>query len=303
MQEDQQAYFMFTAKSRLDKSINSLLGIVEGIAVDKVINEAEVTFLNLWVDDHRDVRKCHPFNELLPVVAKALEDAILSEEERQDILWLCDRLRSTEYYDMVTADVQRLHGVLGGIVADGVLTADELTGLSDWLEDHAHLNGCWPYDEVDSMLTKVMADKKISKAEHRRLMEFFAEFTAILDTRTIRSPRITKGQTIGGLCAVCPKIEIPHRSFCFTGESLKYTRRELSDVVLAHGGRVLTSVSPNLDYLIIGANGNSCWAYACYGRKVEKAVELRKQGARLLLVHENDFHDAVADANAGANGR
>ena len=47
------------------------------------------------------------------------------------------------------------------------------------------------------------------------------------------------------------------------------------------------------DFLIIGADGNPCWAYACYGRKVEKAVHLRKQGSRLLIVHENDFWDAV----------
>lgn len=50
-----------------------------------------------------------------------------------------------------------------------------------------------------------------------------------------------------------------------------------------------------LNYLVIGAEGNPCWAFACYGRKVEKAVELRKKGVRVVIVHENDFHDAVLD--------
>ena len=58
----------------------------------------------------------------------------------------------------------------------------------------------------------------------------------------------------------------------------------------------MTGVSRYLNYLVIGAEGNPCWSYACYGRKVEKAVELRRAGAQILLVHENDFHDAVADA-------
>lgn len=62
------------------------------------------------------------------------------------------------------------------------------------------------------------------------------------------------------------------------------------------GGEVVNHVSSHVDYLVIGADGNPCWAYACYGRKVEKAVQLRKKGGRILLVHENDFHDAVADA-------
>jgi len=29
---------------------------------------------------------------------------------------------------------------------------------------------------------------------------------------------------------------------------------------------------------------------------VEKAVELRKKGANIVILHENDFHDAVLDA-------
>lgn len=57
------------------------------------------------------------------------------------------------------------------------------------------------------------------------------------------------------------------------------------------------NVSKSTDYLVIGAEGNPCWAYACYGRKVEAAVNLRKEGYRIILVHENDFHDAVADIN------
>ncbi len=48
-------------------------------------------------------------------------------------------------------------------------------------------------------------------------------------------------------------------------------------------------------YVVIGAEGNQCWAYSCYGRKVEKAIKLRKEGVRVVIVHELDFHDAVAN--------
>ena len=51
-----------------------------------------------------------------------------------------------------------------------------------------------------------------------------------------------------------------------------------------------------LDYLVIGANGNECWAYSAYGRKVEQAIELRKSGSRLTIIHEFDFWDAVEDS-------
>jgi NAD-dependent DNA ligase len=296
MHTDHQPYIKFSSKSRIEKSINSLLGIVEGIVIDGEINSSEVSFLNLWLSEHADVQHQHPYNELVPVVQSAIADGVLSQDEHDDIVWLCERLRSTEYFDKTTADLQRLHAILGSTVADGVVTEAELRGLSQWLQDHEHLKTCWPFDEVDSLITGILRDKVIDADEQKLLKSFFSEFLGVLDDRTITSPLITESENIVGLCAVCPEIEFQGSKFCFTGASTKYTRASLASIVEGLGGEVLPSVNKHVSYLVIGAEGNPCWAYACYGRKVEKAVELRKKGVRVLIVHENDFHDAVADA-------
>ncbi|WP_222102284.1 BRCT domain-containing protein [Candidatus Propionivibrio aalborgensis] len=275
--------------------MNSLLGLIEGISIDGAINASELGFLHLWLSDHDEVQHRHPFNELVPVVHAAVADGVLTQDEREDIIWLCERLRSTEYFDKTTADLQRLHAVVGGIVADGHISEEELRGLSSWLQDHEHLKTCWPYDEIDSLITTVLVDKKIDEQEHQMLKNFFSEFTAVLDERTIVSPSFAEGTTLVGLCAVCPEVEFEGSLFCFTGASTRYTRTNLTEIVNRLGGEVVSTMSAKVRYLIIGADGNPCWAYACYGRKVEKAVQLRKSGVRLLIIHENDFHDAVAD--------
>ncbi|ROZ63435.1 BRCT domain-containing protein [Ramlibacter sp. WS9] len=295
MHADHVNHFKFTTRARLDKSINSLVGIVEGVAIDGAINHSEVSFLRMWFDEHVELQNCHPYTELVPVVSSAISDGVLTHEEREDILWLCERMASTEYYDQVTADLQRLHAVVGGIASDGIVTEAELRGLSAWLDDHEHLKSCWPYDEVASLVTAVLADGKISPQEQSMLRDFFSEFTSLLDDKTITSPSVKQGESLVGLCAVCPEIEFSGAKFCFTGASSKHKRSDLSALVQKLGGEVVGSLTSTVNYLVIGADGNPCWAYACYGRKVEKAVELRKAGARLLLVHENDFHDAVAD--------
>ena len=59
------------------------------------------------------------------------------------------------------------------------------------------------------------------------------------------------------------------------------------------GGIFKDSVVKNTDFLIVGDEGNPCWAFSCYGRKVEKAIELRKSGSKIQIVHENDFWDCV----------
>lgn len=296
MHPDHRPYARFTTRSRLEKSVNSLLGIIEGIAIDRAINSSEVGFLRLWLEDHQEVRALHPFNELMPVVQAAVADGELTLEERDDVVWLCKQLRSSEYFDRTTADLQRLHAIIGGIVADSRVLEGELRGLSAWLQDHEHLKTCWPYDEIDSLITGVMADQRIDEREHKMLKDFFSEFVAILDERTIVSPPVLESGAVVGLCAVCPDIVFTGSKSCFTGASSRYTRSQLAEKVSRLGGEFVPALSAKVTYLVIGADGNPCWAYACYGRKVERAVELRKAGARLAIVHENDFHDAVADS-------
>ncbi|RWA51033.1 hypothetical protein AU476_26205 [Cupriavidus sp. UYMSc13B] len=126
MASEIQSYFKFTGKGRLEKSINSLLGLLEGIAIDGTVTSGEVALLRMWLADNQDVANRHPFSELVPVVAEAVADGVLDPEERADLTWLCEKLRSTEFYDMVTADLQRLHAVVGGIASDGVISVEEM---------------------------------------------------------------------------------------------------------------------------------------------------------------------------------
>lgn len=298
MHEEQKGYFKFTGRSRIDKSINSLLGIIEGIAIDREINPSEINFLHLWLEDKLELRDRHPFNELVPVIQQALADRVLTEDEKNDIVWLCKRLASNEFYDRVTADLQRLHAVVGGIVADTSISEQELRGLSDWISDHDHLRGCWPYDEVGSLVTTVLADKIIDENEHEMLFRYFSEFVSLLDSKTIISAPIISGESVVGLCAVCPEIEFQDKIFAFTGASARYSRKKLAETVSHLGGSVASGPGKRVDYLVIGADGNPCWAFACYGRKVEKAVELRKSGVKIMIIHESDFHDAVLDAKS-----
>lgn len=191
MHPDNRPFFRFTGRGRLEKSINSLLGLLEGIAIDGKVTPGEVSMLRMWLEDHQDVAQRHPFNELVPAVASAVADGVLDDEERQDLLWLCERLRSTEFFNMVTADMQRLHALVGGIAADGEITVEEMRGLSDWLAEHEQLKTCWPYDEIETLTTKVLGDGSIDAEEQKMLLAFFAEFLAVLDERTVIPPKPT----------------------------------------------------------------------------------------------------------------
>lgn len=110
---------------------------------------------------------------------------------------------------------------------------------------------------------------------------------------------LRKKYAVSGICAFCPNIVFKSKTFCFTGESYRSKRADMAAAVLSLGGIVKSCVTAKTNYLIVGNAGNPCWAYACYGRKIEEAVRLRKDGEQVLIINETDFWDAVDDGLAG----
>lgn len=239
--------------------------------------------------------RLHPYNEIVPILREALKDGEVSEEERDDLIWVCARLGSNKFYDEITAGIQQLHGLLGGVVADGIISEDELRGVQSWMEENKQLRKRWPYDEIESLVVSVLADGSVDEVEQKMLMSFFAQFAQVLDDKTLSNPYILTDSTLKGVCANSPEIIFQGSRFCLTGASTRYPRSVFAEKITALGGSVVGSVSQKLNYLIIGGDGNPCWSYACYGRKVEKAIELRKAGAEIVIAHEFDLHKAIGD--------
>ncbi|MBL8852891.1 MAG: hypothetical protein JNK57_02855 [Planctomycetaceae bacterium] len=296
MHPDDHSYLKYTTRQQLDKAMHSLEGIVRGIAIDNLVNNRELVALTTWIGDHLQYANRHPFNDVISRLQAILADGVVDEEEIADVVWLCNKFTTEDtYFSKVTSDMQRLQGILGGIVADDKVTELELRGLREWMSDNEHLKTCWPYDELEALLLSILADGHLDEKEEEALKQFFNEFFVHTGHRAIELRSSEDIETISGVCAVCPEIRFPGHAFCFTGKSKRTTRAEIEEKILSLGGSFSPRVTQTIDYLIIGADGNPCWSYACYGRKVEAAVGLRKKGASLLIVHEYDFWDAYED--------
>jgi hypothetical protein len=300
---DHSSYRHFTRRQRFDRSVQTLTGIVAGISIDGRLNAAEVAELLNWCREYSDLLGRSPFNELKAKLDEALADGVIDPEEQEDLLWVCQNLSpDSPFYDEITQDVQRLHGLMHGIMADGEINVDEARGLQDWVDEHSHLKGMYPYDELDSLLTAALKDGRIDEQEQETLKEFFDDFVEYSfakragDEASRVRTGLTRERKIAGICAVCPDVSFDGNVFTFTGSSMKGPRRKLVEQVAKLGGRFSENVTRETQYLVVGAGGNPCWAFSCYGRKVEKAMEQRKVGVPIVIVHESDFWDAVTDA-------
>lgn len=298
-------YQRFTTPAVLHKSINTLRGIVAGITTDETVGQDEMNELVHWCELQSNLRNKHPFSELLPAVESACSDGVITSEESKDILWLCNNFTDdSSYYDNITSSIQFLAGLIHGVMADGELKDNEVSAIEKWISVNRFLSGTYPYDEINALLHAVLADKIITTDERNELMAFFSNIIEFKDSLNLKESdyqELRSEYNISGICAVNPEIEFKNRAYCFTGEFCRGLRAELEEKIVQFGGTAKSSVTKKTDYLVVGNAGNPCWAYACYGRKIEEAMKLRKEGAKVVIVNETDFWNA-ADAYEASSG-
>ena len=70
------------------------------------------------------------------------------------------------------------------------------------------------------------------------------------------------------------------KTFLFTGSMQKYTRKEAQELVLQNGGKIISAVSKNLDYLVAGEKA---------GSKLEKAKKI----PTIKIISENEFSEMI----------
>lgn len=292
-------YRTFTKPAELHKAINTLKGLVAGITTDYQISEDEVNELSHWCISHYDLIDRHPFSELIPLIQSVYEDGVLTKEEMNNIVWLCNNFVSdSDYYNLVTSSLQFLSGLIYGIMADNKITDDEIFALKSWVTANDFLSGCYPFDEIESLILSILEDGKITDEERDILKAFFSNFIDLSTSYNLNEKDLSalkERYSISGICAVCQNIDFDGNLFCFTGQSSRTTRNEIASLIEDLGGKFNNGITKQTRYLIVGNNGNPCWAFSCYGRKIEEAIDRRKNGQNLTIINEVDFWDIVDD--------
>jgi hypothetical protein len=288
-------YRRYTSKAEAHKAFNTLCGIVEGIAMDNKINDNEIRELESWCENHQHLMHSNPFRDVISNIQSLLTDSDdFCIETIEDIKWLCEIHKDGfSYYKTFSSDLQILNGILHGIMADGELLDSEIYSLAHWLENNQHLSTYFPYDKIVNILSEVLEDSKIDEEERLLLKSYFNDFIFInndeiqtqidLETKEVTSDHSYYSKVL--------KVEIIENQFSFTGKSSrKVSRDKIIELINEHGGKYVDGVSNKTKYLMVGDMGNPVWAFAAYGRKIEKAKNLNNsKSAEILIIHEDDF--------------
>lgn len=174
-----------------------------------------------------------------------------------------------------TLRLQTLQMILKSISADGVLTAEEISVLEQWMTENQVLEGNYPFDKVFHTVRQATQDGVLDADEKADMLDLFNRITDPV------------GHTECGCFDICGK------TFCLTGEFKAGGRSQVEAYFVARGGTASKSVTKKTDYLIVGELGSDMWSSGNYGSKVKKAMELQEKGSTIVIVKEGEASIAL----------
>ena len=68
------------------RSLNQLMGIVNGIVCDGHLHDGEVHFLSTWLQENEQLKVVYPANIIYRLIREALSDGVLTQDEKDHLL-------------------------------------------------------------------------------------------------------------------------------------------------------------------------------------------------------------------------
>ncbi|BEQ15041.1 BRCT domain-containing protein [Desulfoferula mesophila] len=185
--------------------------------------------------------------------------------------------------------LDELLGLAKGMAADGCINQLEAEFLQKWLIKNNDLNATWPINVINNRVNQMLCDGVLDGNEQKELLELLCSFTGQIPVeRELENMSCTLP-----LDSPPPALQFQGRAYCFTGKFVSGTRNDCQTAVLQLGGAVKNTVSKKTDYLVIGVIGSRDWVHTSYGRKIERAMELRDEGHGLAIVSEDHWAQHV----------
>jgi len=205
----------------------------------------------------------------------------MGNDESQDARGVNRKAEATDA-GLLGRSCEALWGICSGIMADQELGDEEIRFLDEWLRDNKEIAATWPGDVVYARVQDVLADGVITEDERNHLKQ---TLTGLIDGTLRDTPARPKTPTAMPIEETLT-IEIPGRSFCFTGTFLFGTQAACERAVSRRGGIPLPEVQPQLDYLVVGAMASEAWADMDFGRNVQQATDYQKEGCDIVIIGE-----------------
>jgi len=189
------------------------------------------------------------------------------------------------YARVADRQVDEIIGLCKGVLCDGAVNQSEAEFLLTWLENNRHAADQWPASVLYPRIQAMLEDGVLDDEEEQELLGLLMEITG--------KPGINvKGETASTTLPFddpAPRVNFSGETFCLTGKFACGPRREVEMAVMERGGLCKKNPCKNTAFLVVGEIGSRDWIHSSFGRKIEKAIQLRDGGASVAIISEERF--------------
>ena len=175
-----------------------------------------------------------------------------------------------------------LVGFLTGVASDGILNDQEVEALSSWLNRNESIRDKWPASVVVNRLNHILEDGLITEEERQDLLNTVQKITGTDSS----SPAVTYEASTEVWEDDVDEVTIAGSVFCLAGEFVSGDRNHMDTNLRLRGAETSPNVNKEVDFLVIGTLASRDWLYTSHGRKIEKAILLKRKGAKILVITE-----------------
>lgn len=274
----------FSFSREKQKSVHGLKGILAGIVADKRLNEKEFLFLDSWLKSQQYLAEDDDVKDILSRVGDILEDGVISLEELAQMQVRLEEIISSKSEDETdqVGKINELIGFLTGIAADGVLNDQEVSAMLTWLDNNEATKNKWPASVIVSRLEIILEDGIITDEEREDLLTTvnqFTEYDSYTDFSGVEASTEVWEDEIDSLV-------LPGTTFCLTGDFVSGDRYSVDTMLHCLGAETKSNVNKSVDYLVIGTLASRDWLYTSHGRKIEKALLLKRKDIPIKVITE-----------------
>jgi len=274
----------FSFSNEKDRALYGLKGILTGLVADKRLNEMELLFLDSWLQSQEFLSEDTDVLTILRQVGEILEDGVISPDELKQMQSRIEQIISDK--DSETPEsvghIEELVGFLTGTASDGVLNDQEIAGISSWLEQNESVREVWPASVIVQRLAVILEDGIVTDEEREDLLATVRQVTG---TDTDESGLSYEASTEVWEDSI-DKLELAGSVFCLTGDFVSGDRESVDTMLRCLGAETNSSINKSVNYLVIGTLASRDWLYTSHGRKIEKALLIKREVNCIKVITE-----------------
>jgi hypothetical protein len=277
----------YAFSSNKKKAIYSLKGILQGVVADTALNTMEALYLNTWLLDSKPLRNDPDAVDLLDSISDALADGKFTAEELDDLNALITCIIEFRSYEDVTASdyLNEFLGLISGIVADDQINPEEFDYLHKWLNKHIDLVDDATVRSVAMKMVEFSALKQTTPSDEEALLSFLKQTAGIRFLET----GAADAHPMDHIADSIESMNHERAAMCFTGVFNTGTRKEVEAIAVRLGATPRKDPSKSIHYVVIGSQVSPDWKHTSFGRKIQKAIELRDGGHSLIILMEQEW--------------